>query len=212
MPELPEILFDKTAPFEERSQAFYALTRGKKAAREQARKTLLQIALDPTETVPIRHTALCRLSCLFSRRSTYPLLPLLLDANAPWELRAEAAHVLGMALEHRSFAIRALMSAWTTAPPNVRVYIAYALACHGSQRAIPLLRESIHDFTPAHDLPWTLAQECRWAILCCRGASWCVEGPEDPILLSPEWEQRTQYFRAKGRRVRPRDCRLSDAG
>jgi HEAT repeat protein len=207
VPELPEILFDKTATFEERSQAFYELTLGKKAARNQGRKTLLQIALDPSETVPIRHTALCRLSCLFSERSTYPLLPLLLDPDAPWELRAEAAHVLGMASEHRPFALRALMSAWKTAPPHVRFYIAYAFAGIGSQKAIPLLRESINDYTPAPDLWWTLAQECRWAITCCRKAWHDTDGPEDPAYLSPEWEQRTQYFRAKGRRVFPRNCR-----
>ena len=201
------MIFDKSAPFQERSQAFYELTLGKKAAREQARKILLQIALDPTETVAIRHTALCRLSGLFSTRSTYPLLPLLLDTNAPWELRAEAAHVLGMASERRPFAIRALKSAWKTAPPQVRFYIAYAFSQIGSQKVIPLLRESINDYTPAPDLWWTLAQECRWAILCCRRTSWCVEGPEDPVLLSPTWEQETQYFRAKGRRVWPRSCR-----
>ena len=118
------MIFDRSAPFQERSQAFYELTLGKKAAREQARKTLLQIEHDPAETVAIRHTALCRLSGLFSSRSTYLLLPLLLDTNAPWELRAEAAHVLGMA--------------------------------------------------------------------------------EDPAFLNPAWEQETQYFRAKGRRIFPR--------
>ncbi|MBB6052805.1 HEAT repeat domain-containing protein [Armatimonas rosea] len=208
MPESPSVLFDKTAPTDQRWKAMYELAAAKKALRAQAHRTLLQIAFDQTETIEVRHIALCSLANSRGRqRLTYHLLPLILDKDAPWELRAEAAHVLGMASEHRPFAIRALMSAWKTAPPRVRVYIAYALACHGGQRAIPILRESIHDFTPAHDLPWTLAQECRWAILCCRGASWCVEGPEDPVLLSPEWEQRTQYLRAKGRRVFPRNCR-----
>ncbi|WP_394793148.1 HEAT repeat domain-containing protein [Armatimonas sp.] len=202
------MIFDKAAPFQERSQALYELTLGKKAARQHARRVLLQIALDQTETVEIRHSALCHLSVLFSNRSTRPLLPLLLDKDAPWELRAEAAHVLGMASEHRPFAIRALKSAWKTAPPQVRFYIAYALAKHGGQQAIPLLRESINDYTPAPDLWWTLAQECRWAILCCRdairdGAS----DPEDPAFLSPAWEQETQFFRAKGRRLFPRNCR-----
>lgn len=202
------MIFDKTAAFEERSQALYQITLGKKSARRYAQRVLLQIALDPTETVDIRHTALCWLSGLFSTRSTRPLLPLLLDTNAPWELRAEAAHVLGMASEHRPFAIRALKSAWKTAPPQVRFYIAYAFACNGKQQAIPLLRESIYDYTPAPDLWWTLAQECRWAITCCRNAT--CEGasdPEDPAFLSPAWEQETQYFRAKGRRVWPRSCR-----
>lgn len=202
-----ETLFDRTKTDNERWTAVYELTLGKKAPHRQARKLLLRVTLDPTETVSVRHLALCGLAQIPSTKVTPRLLPLLLAPDTPWELRAEAAHVLGMASERRPFAIRALMTAWKTAPPRVRVYIAYALACDGGQKAIPFLRESINDFTPAHDLPWTLAQECRWAILCCRGASRCVEGPEDPVLLSPEWEQRTQYFRAKGRRVFPRNCR-----
>ncbi len=211
--EVPEMIFDKTAPTDQRWQAMYELAVGKKATRREAHRTLLQIAFDPTETVEIRHIALCSLANSSSRqRLTHHLLPLILDKDAPWELRAEAAHVLGMAHEQRPFALRALMTAWKTAPPQVRFYIAYAFSQIGSQKAIPLLRESINDYTPAPDLWWTLAQECRWAILCCRHASWCVEGPEDPVLLSPTWERETQYFRAKGRRVWPRNCHSSGAG
>ena len=205
--EVSELVFDKSAPFTERWKAMYELTLGKKASQRLARKLLLKVALDPTETVSVRHLALCAIAQIPSTQVTHSLLPLLLDSNAPWELRAEAAHVLGMASEQRPFALRALMTAWKTSPPKVRVYIAYALAGRGGQQAIPLLRESINDYTPAHDLPWTLAQECRWAILCCRRASWCVEGPEDPVLLSPAWEWETQHFRAKGRRVWPRNSR-----
>lgn len=174
---------------------------------------LLQIAFDSTETVDVRHVALCSLAQSRGRqRLTRHLLPLILDKDAPWELRAEAAHVLGMASERRPFVMRALMAAWKTSPPKVRVYIAYAFAQIGSQKAIPLLRESINDFTLAHDLPWTLAQECRWAILCCRHATHNTTGPEDSAFLSPTWEQETRYFRAKGRRVWPRSCRSSGAG
>lgn len=204
MPEPEAVLFDRTATDQERAKAIYVLTIEHSIPRKWARKLLLAVALDTTESITMRHEALCGLACVGSTRLTPSLLPILLDQDAPWLLRAEAAHVLGMSHETRRFARRALHTAWKTAPPEVRVYIAYALAVAGQQQAIPLLRESINDFTPSHDLPWTLAQECRWAILCCRGAGGWVEAPEDPLLLSPTWEEWTQHCRAKQRRIRPR--------
>ena len=197
------MILDKNASFDERWTAMYELTIGKKATCRHACRVLLQIAFDPTETVKIRGAALSSLAQLHTTRSTRPLLPLLLDRDAPWELRAEAAHVLGMSSENRPFALRALMTAWKTAPPPVRFYIAYAFAVAGAPRVIPLLRQSIDDFTPAPDLPWTLAQECRLAIVCCRRAHReDTADPESPAFLSPTWEQETQYLRARGRRVR----------
>nr|WP_309695823.1 HEAT repeat domain-containing protein [Armatimonas sp.] len=202
------MIFDRNASVTDRWQAMYELASGKKATRSQAHRTLLQIAFDETETIEIRHISLCSLANSRGRQRLTPhLLPLIQDKDAPWELRAEAAHVLGMAMEQRPFALRALMTAWKTAPPQVRFYIAYAFAQIGSPKAIPLLRESIYDYTPAPDLWWTLAQECRWAITCCRKAWHDTDGPEDPAYLSPQWEQQTQFFRAKGRRLFPRNCR-----
>ena len=202
------MIFDREASAEDRWKAFYELTTGNKAARRRARKILLGIALDATEAVEVREVALRSLALLGTARSTRPLLPLLLDTNTPWEVRAEVAHVLGMAGETRPFALRALMAAWKTAPPPVRFYIAYAFSHFRSQRPIALLRENINDDTPSHDLWWTLAQECRWAILCCRNAERDgASDPEDLAFLSPAWEQETQFFRAKGRRLFQRNCR-----
>ena len=86
--------------------------------------------------------------------------------------------------------------------------VAHVLGMAGETRPIALLRESINDDTPSHDLWWTLAQECRWASLCCHNAERDgASNPEDAAFLSPAWEQETQFFRAKGRRLFPRNCR-----
>ena len=207
MPE--SVALDKTAIFEDRKAAIYSLTWKTPPCAKVRYRALLRIACDETDTTEIRHEALNGLSMFFPRRPTYALLPILQDANASSTLREEVAHVLGMTDERRPLVIRALMDVWKTAPPTVRVYIAYCFACIGHPRFIPLLRESQNDFTPASDLRWTLAQECRWAITCCRkvrliGEDGLAAEPNDPAFLSPTWERETQYLRAKGRSVRPR--------
>ena len=202
MPE--SIALDQSASFDERWDAMYELTWKRTQPAKVRHRILLEVALDASETVDVRKAALTSIAQFPSVRRTHALLPILLDESAPWELRAEVAHVLGMTRERRPFAARALMDAWKTAPPMVRVYIAYAFACIGHPRFIPLLRESVNDLTMS-DLRWTLAQECRWAITCCRNVhlengDW----PDSPAFLSPTWERETQYRRAKGRSVRPR--------
>jgi hypothetical protein len=202
------VALDKTATFEARWDAMYALTWKTKTRKRDRYGILLKIALDESESTELRKEALVGIAQFHSTRGNRALLPTLQDENAPSTLREEVAHILGMSGERRAFAVRALMEAWKTAPPTVRVYIAYAFACIGHPRFIPLLRESVHDLTMS-DLRWTLAQECRWAITCCRkvrliGEDGHAAFPDSPAFLSPTWERETQYLRAKGRSVRPR--------
>ena len=227
MPE--SIARDKTASFEDRKAAIHSLTWKTRTQRKdsyeallqltseyppsnlrnnQRHEVLLRLALDESESTELRKEALVGIAQMGLTRGTRALLPILQDANAPPMLREEVAHILGATRERRPFAVRALMETWKTAPPTVRVYIAYCFACIGHPRFIPLLRESINDSTMS-DLRWTLAQECRWAITCCRkvrliGGDGLAAEPNDPAFLSPRWERETQYLRAKGRSVRPR--------
>jgi hypothetical protein len=158
-------------------------------------------------TTEERYEEICRWSQGYSIRHTNKALTILLNPNEPDLLRAEAAHCIGMTNYYfKKETVRGLMTAWKTAPPSVRFYIAYAFAIAGKQArgAIYLLEQSRDDFSYTDPLGWTLAQECRWAITRCRGASQWEDDPDGPAFLSPTWENETQYLRARGRVVRKR--------